>query len=287
MWKLRPLPTTPQALRAEATRLGIPYRDPPIKGVDPSRAVGIAPESYTTDDELRARVLAARTDERNRLANWGQSIGIALAFVGSVISIWVTLHLHSEDQRPWVGFGPIDVVAPPTKGETIHARITIQNGGHSPALNLSPHWVFKPWLSPKNDTGIPLMNESDIRACTQPKPKWSANAGGGMILPGAQGMVIEPESPILNETVVGLITKKAGTYHYGPSGLAGDPELASVARATANTTDWVINLYLVGCIDYFDESHRAHRTSFTMIWGPSGQSPNGGLAAWTVGNSAD
>ena len=106
-----------------------------------------------------------------------------------------------------------------------------------------------------------------------------------LVLPGTTTVSFGDESPKLPKGMIDIITKKE---------LIRDPNAddfreipwEGVSPASKAT---VIDLYLVGCIDYFDESNVAHRTDFCYMYNPFGTEfePNGDFINCTNGNSAD
>jgi hypothetical protein len=48
-----------------------------------------------------------------------------------------------------------------------------------------------------------------------------------------------------------------------------------------------VNFYLVGCIDYFDTFHDAHRTTYCEAWNANGVPGESAFLYLDTGNSAD
>lgn len=190
-----------------------------------------------------------------------------------------------ESERPWVGVGPIDILAKPLDGQAVKIRITILNGGRSPAIHSNSYALFNTWVYPRGDSRIPLIDDPSLKRCRGSKPKWANDAGGTTILPGVTNVTVDLHSPIVNKPQVDLLLNPE---HF----LSGEPrELAitNVPRAPAppNTQQWSFGLFLVGCMNYFDESHAAHRTNWCYFYSPSGYTPNGTFSSCWKGNSAD
>jgi hypothetical protein len=188
----------------------------------------------------------------------------------------------SREQRPWVSTGPIRIYNKPTEDQPIRIRIQFLNGGRSPAVYLLHYTVFKPWILPSGDLNVPLISDSAITQCSKPKPKWGPDLGGAIMQPGDTNTYIERQSPVLNKDIVNVIMKKEPGYEKS-TGLRGIPQSPASAKAEKLT----LGLYLVGCIDYFDQFRNAHRTAFCYHYDPFGTPPNGDFANCARGNFAD
>lgn len=101
----------------------------------------------------------------------------------------------------------------------------------------------------------PLFNDSAIGHCFQPKPKWSSDLTGGILLPGADGIFISENTPVFEQEVVNVITKNnsARTTNDFMRGIPQSPTCEKAKRLT-------VGLHLVGCLDYFDQFRESHRT---------------------------
>ena len=126
----------------------------------------------------------------------------------------------------------------------------------------------------------------EIEKCTQPKPKWT-NAFWvvRIVLPGVKLLLRPSQSAKLPKGMIDLIAKIKT-----PPILTLLISEKFVGRAYSPASKaTVIDLYLVGCIDYFDESNVAHRTDFCYMYNPFGTEfePNGDFINCTNGNSAD
>ena len=186
------------------------------------------------------------------------------------------------DQRPWVGITGAKILSPPTEGQSFKVRVPILNSGKSPALYMMQYSVFKPWLKPEDDMSIPLTNDPAIRHCFQSKPTWNPNLTGAMVLPGASGGYLFQESPILDKEKFDVIMKRAPAYTNSPS-MRTIPQSTASEKAERLT----LGLFLVGCIDYFDQFQAPHRTGIWYLFDSSGGGPYGDFSNCANGNSAD
>jgi hypothetical protein len=186
------------------------------------------------------------------------------------------------DQRPWVGFGEVNILSPLAEGQPLAIKARALNSGKSPAVYLQKYLVLKPWISPEGDNIIPLFNDPAIAHCFQPKPKWSSDLTGGIVLPGAGGIYISEKSPILGQDIVNVITKKrsASTVNDFMGGIPQFPTSEKAERLT-------IGLFLVGCIDYFDQFRKSHRISVCYLYDSTGVGRYGDFSNCAKGISAD
>src|SRR6266498_2660031 len=111
-------------------------------------------------------------------------------------------------ERPWVGIGPIAIQSKPTEGESLLINLAIVNGGKSPAIHTSRATVFKPLAMAKEDLSVPLIDDPALVECKGPKPKWSDDLGGMIIMPGATHISFEQKSPVLRGMFLDIITGK-------------------------------------------------------------------------------
>jgi hypothetical protein len=125
--------------------------------------------------------------------------------------------------------------------------------------------------------------KSDLAQCQSAKPKWSDDLGGTIVLPNAANLSLDSESGILLDEEVDEILQPASTP--SPSSQASAAPTPLVPQMKAEGTLYIV---FVGCIDYFDQFHVAHRTSFCLLYNPKGfTSPNGNFVACQPGNGAD
>lgn len=186
------------------------------------------------------------------------------------------------DQRPWVGIQKIQVLNPPTEGQSIKVKVPIMNGGKSPALYVMHYSILKPWIKPADDMSVPLTDDPAISHCFQPKPVWRQGLTGGMIMPGKPDVYLSPESPVMDKEMVNVITKVARANSNSPS-MRGIPQSTASAKAEHLT----VGLFLVGCVEYFDQFRTPHRTGICYLYDSSGGGRYGDFSACAQGNDAD
>jgi hypothetical protein len=138
--------------------------------------------------------------------------------------------------RPWVGVAGVSITRHMAHSVAMQAKITFNNSGRSPALHLIPHVVLVR-VVPK-ETAESIFEKRD-KDCIQPKPKWSDIKGGMLYLPGENDGYFNVVSDALPDNEVDFL-----------NGVQG----ASIAPVPS------LGMWLVGCFDYFDQFHRAHRT---------------------------
>ena len=211
---------------------------------------------------------------------------IAAFYAG--VTFWLAILAREQltySERPWVGAGPIDIAAKPTEGQPLTVKITLLNSGRSPAVHLISSAILNPVMMPRADYGsrIPFIDDPSVISCSTSKPRWNDELGGSILLPGATNQSLNLKSPLLNKTVINIITSTSQTV------FPNDKSLEDIPRTSAppSTQQWALGLYLVGCFDYFDEFHKAHRTSFCYFYAPSEIEPKGVFNGCAKGNEAE
>lgn len=171
--------------------------------------------------------------------------------------------LMRQSQRPWVGLGAITILRPLRHKQALKIRATMQNGGKSPALCLRTRPVLDAGWSMPQDVRVPLSDK--IPECEKPSPKWDKKMLGTMLLPGPPERSFIAETRILSDKEVDFLNR--GAPLEGPPGS-------------------VFGLYLVGCIDYFDDSlKRPYRTYYCRFYlPPTKDAPDGYFADCARGN---
>lgn len=191
------------------------------------------------------------------------------------------------DQRPWVALGPINVPNKPVANSVLNIKAPVNNSGKSPALHTVIDAVLRPLILAAEDKRVPFVDMSVLSRCAQPKLQWSEDPGGGSILPGANNLTVGVWTPVLKENLVEKITEEGRT----PYIKLEDGGWEDIWHTTAPPKDggWIVRVFFVGCIDYFDEFHESHRTSFCLYYAMENRIlfPNGGFTECEKGNEAD
>jgi hypothetical protein len=106
------------------------------------------------------------------------------------------------------------------------------------------------------------------------------NSGGSLVLPssnpGSESLKLFWDSPPLDQAEVDSI-QATGSIPQQSTDPPAKYQAANLPRH---------GLYLTGCIDYFDESYKAHRTYFCEAYWPKGR-PGGVFYFCPRGNSAN
>jgi hypothetical protein len=181
--------------------------------------------------------------------------------------------LYSE--RPWVALGQIAIIQQLSEGRPMVMNAPEQNGGKSPALYANAWALLLPQFeaSTRLQPFIPAFPDR----CSKPKPKWSTNLEGGIILPGIVES-LRVTSQILPTWIINAVTKQGAVVPVPlPTPL---PQFFVMPKGA---DPHYLRMSLTGCIEYFDEFHKAHRTTFCEIYMP-GSEATGPCA---VGNYAD
>lgn len=190
------------------------------------------------------------------------------------------------DQRAWVGLGPINILNKMTTSEPFRINARVGNSGNSPALNFLAFSKLAPLRTADGDERVPFLEQPDFAPCVGPNPQWRDGLRGTVMMPGAQVDSLDGFSDIPAGKFVGIVTA-----HTDQKGVPLPPEdltVVPLAPGTpAYTKIWQFRLYFVGCLNYFDIFHEAHRTSFCFRYVPSNTSPIGTFGACANGNSAD
>jgi hypothetical protein len=182
--------------------------------------------------------------------------------------------IYSE--RPWLGIGIPNTTQNLAHGQPMKVDTPFENSGKSPALHVSVHVVFSTYqMFVDVPLEIPFRNE--LPECYRPKPEWNDDLGGEIVLPGSLGMMMHLISPIVNDDDL---------PQFAPATPTPSPS-ATVTPITSPTPIpqlGHVRLFFVGCADYFDEFHIAHRTSFCEFYVPG---PPSLFAFCPQGNSSD
>jgi hypothetical protein len=160
---------------------------------------------------------------------------------------------------------------------TVH----LHNGGKSPALHVLPHLIFTPWISAKENFEVPTLKNTILQECDKPKPSWRDDLPGTVILPGVPASLDMVSYPIGTKTVKVVI----GELDFDIT----DETWKDFPRTTLPLVKPTLRLYLVGCIDYFDQFETSHRTRICKYWlhGLGSRTFREGLVDCPKGNFAD
>jgi hypothetical protein len=187
------------------------------------------------------------------------------------------------DQRAWVGLRALDVLNKPTAGEALKIHAEVENSGKSPALHVIPAGLLAPVRTVPGETRVPFQDRNELAECRGPKPRWSDVVGGALLFPHTEKAGIDKTSPPLHAALVQAMTNGGQPAPVSEQDLHDIPAL----EESPGTQNWMVNLYFVGCLNYFDVFHEAHRTSFCLFYTQTGISPNGQFAACPEGNDGD
>jgi hypothetical protein len=195
--------------------------------------------------------------------------------------------------RPWVGVSGTEPLGEMIPGEPFRVRVRLKNVGHSPGLHVEIRAYLSPLIGRREIMGkVPFMDMSTLPPCVQPKPQWDDRTNGNFILPGEnERMWIVKSTPHpMNETTIKFVKGRESDdpvvskeefeqfptfFRIGPKDF-DDPSI----RKT-------VGLYLVGCINYFDEFAVAHRTTFCFRYEHAMKEEDRGFSMCEYGHDAD
>lgn len=186
------------------------------------------------------------------------------------------------DKRAWVGLGPIDMLNQPAVGGVLKVRVRLENSGESPALYVRHVSHLAPLRMKQGDPRIPFVGSAELVACRGPKPQWNDELGGSLLLPQVQNASFDKDSSALPAVLV-RATTDGGRIPLSEQDMQDIPAI----EEDPTVKDWVGSLFWVGCINYFDTFHEAHRTSFCLFYNRSDESPNGKFSSCQKGNDGD
>ena len=194
------------------------------------------------------------------------------------------------DQRAWIGIDRATVVDDLAAGKPMVVEAGIKNAGKTPAIHIFYYGQLSLWKSTVGYKGVPFNESSNYASCVGPKPKWEDVPSGGMIVPGADIRYVRVSKPIQKEYVELKRNYEAGAVIRQPA-LDVFSEIPVVPDAPPNSEGLQIDLYLVGCVNYFDIFRNAHRTTFCFQYGYDralvSQFPKGAFVSCDKGNDAD
>jgi hypothetical protein len=190
--------------------------------------------------------------------------------------------------RPWVGVKGIEPLGKMVPGKPFYVRVKFKNVGNSPGLDVGGNAYFSPVIKAREVKRVPLRDLSVLGLCMLPKPQWSERITGGFILPGEEYMWIDqPTADPMNEITIKLVK---GREEDEP---VISPEEWQQFRWTIGVgpKDLVkkktVGLYLVGCINYFDEFKNSHRTNFCFRYERAIGKKDSSFSVCRDGNDAD
>lgn len=182
----------------------------------------------------------------------GRISGIAAATAAGIYTYYagqqwgiMREQLKSQD-RPWVGVSQLVVVRPLARNAAMQVNVRLKNWGKSPALYIVPHVILVP-VFPKQ-TIEELLNAHD-RTCLQAMPNWDDTREGFIVFPDEDDSMF----PVVSLDV-GLTPSQIDFLNAVPG--------ATSAPAPS------LGIWLLGCIDYFDQHKFAHRTRFCRFFIP-------------------
>lgn len=211
--------------------------------------------SQNRQNRLEQWRLRQEAREAKRCRREWVSIAINAVYAGITLILAIVAYLELTDRdRPWIALASITTdPIKPSLGKPVVVHVQIVNSGKSPAVHAVVYGVFKPWIGEFNDMSIPLTDDDDIRLCARPKPIWNKwRREGSQTLPGASNLSVDRESPPLDQKILDVLADKS----------ANDFKIVMNKDGTGLFERRQMGLFLVGCIDYFDQFHRSHRTSF-------------------------
>jgi hypothetical protein len=203
-------------------------------------------------------------------------------------SVRVAIDALIASTRPWVGVKGIEPLGKMIPGKPFYVRVKFKNVGNSPGLDVGGNSYFSPVIKAREVKRVPLRDLSVLGLCMLPKPQWSERITGGFILPGEEYMWIDqPTAYPMNETTIKLVK---GREEDEP---VISPEEWQQFRWTIGVgpKDLVkkktVGLYLVGCINYFDEFKNPHRTNFCFRYERAIGKKDSSFSMCRDGNDAD
>lgn len=196
-------------------------------------------------------------------------------------------------QRPWVGPGIITVVKPLAHGEPMEITVVSENGGRSPALHEVSLLVLVPKIVP-HDWRTVIKEE--VPDCLKEKPIWDDNLGGSLILPSTGGLASSSVASTVKSRT--LSNKDVDAILQTPTPVPTPTSSASpVSTSTPTPTPTpeppslsdagTINLFVIGCMNYFDEFKQPHRTYVCEWFIPNTATPQTPFRFCNLGNNGD
>ena len=186
-------------------------------------------------------------------------------------------------ERAWLGVAVINITQQLASNQAMKLEVPFENSGKSPALHVLNRMVLKPERTFfRTEFEVPLSYDPAIADCYKPKPKWSGDLGGEIVLPGSIGMISHLTSQVFDDDDLSDLAHATPTPQATPSQAAHLPDASPTLAPMPHLGE--LNLFLVGCVDYFDEFHVVHRTQFCEYYSPG---PPPVFAFCPKGNSAD
>lgn len=230
--------------------------------------------------EYRANQKQQERDNKlnRRIALWA----VLGAWIYAGIAFWQVQEMRSSSanaERPWAGIGNVVVIDKTIPNKPIKISAPIINGGKSPAIYMTISQTFKLWATTRTDGSLPLHTE--ISTCTKPLPKWKDDLNGTVLIPGVV-QYIEGTSPPISPVMFNFWSNKKP---FDDPAEAGEEVVFGIKPKPSEP--WMIGLFFVGCLNYFDQQHRPHRTSWCYYYDPSRAVLYGSFILCDKGNSAD
>jgi hypothetical protein len=196
----------------------------------------------------------------------------------------------TSTERPWVSVAKVAIAKYFAHEQPMQVTVLFQNSGKSPALHETAQGILKPYIIYE---GGQELTKRDLPECWEPKPEWNDNGPGAFIVPGNVLTTLRPiSSPVLSDpaiksfdSVPGQPLKDFGAVpEYSEELIKAPPQELKLVDVPGKSG---FALYFVGCIDYFDEFHGAHRTRFCNWYVGTGSPSQGQFGTCSFGNSAD
>ena len=167
------------------------------------------------------------------------------------------------DKRAWIGVSGTKPLGEMIPGEHFRVRVKFKNVGSSPGLYVETAAYFSPVIKARDVKRVPLRDLSVLPPCMLPKPQWNERTTGSFVLPGKEHVGInQPTADPMNETTIKFVKgREADEPVISPEEWQQFSWSMGV-RPNDPTKKKTVGLYLVGCINYFDEFKVPHRTNF-------------------------
>lgn len=242
------------------------------------------------------------TDQKTGSARYGwtwKGVVESLTLVGILGTLVATCEQNEVmretfrmDKRAWVGVIGTKPLGEMIPGEPFRVRIRFKNVGNSPGLYVETQAYFSPVIGVREVMKkVPFMDYSMLPLCIRPKPQWDERVNGIFVMPGKEHVWIDqPTTYPMNETTIKLVKGKEyddpvvspEEFEQFPIRMRIEPnDLGDSSKRKK------VGLYLVGCINYFDEFKVSHRTTFCLRYEHALEEKDRVFSMCEYGNDAD
>jgi len=180
-------------------------------------------------------------------------------------------------ERPRVGVGKIRVFQKLAHATPMMVEVPVLNTGLTPALYTQCWAVLFPQFVLTHDQKF--LPPPQIADCLRPKRTWSNNLHGDIVTPGGTTH-LALTSEVLSDWAVDAANAQDNRKVLP---LPLPTPLPSFLLVPSNAALDSLGMFIVGCTEYFDSWHKAHRTTFCAIYNPRAQA----FGPCDAGNSAE